>query len=40
MNNFEKITLNINSLVDFLVENTDFSREFWLEFLQREAKFE
>lgn len=40
MNNFQKITQNINSLLDFLVENTQYSREYWLEYLQKEVKYE
>lgn len=40
MNNFQKITQNINSLLDFLVENTDYSREYWKEYLEREASYE
>lgn len=40
MNNFEKITKNINSLLDFLEENTEYSREYWKEWLEREVNYE
>lgn len=40
MNNFQKITQDINSLLDFLVENTEYSREYWLEYLQKEVEYE
>ncbi|WP_148466179.1 hypothetical protein [Peptoniphilus harei] len=40
MNNFQKITQDINSLLDFLVENTQYSREYWLEYLQKEVEYE
>lgn len=40
MNNFQKITQDINSLLDFLVENTQYSREYWLEYLQTEVEYE
>ena len=40
MNNFQKITQDINSLLDFLVENTEYSKEYWLEYLQKEVEYE
>lgn len=40
MNNFQKITQDINSLLDFLVENTEYSREYWLDYLQKEVEYE
>lgn len=40
MNNFQKVTQNIDSLLDFLVENTDYSREYWIEYLEKEVKYE
>ena len=40
MNNFQKVTQNIDSLLDFLVENTEYSREYWLEYLQKEVDYE
>lgn len=40
MNNFQKITQDINKLLDFLVENTQYSREYWLEYLQKEVEYE
>lgn len=40
MNNFQKITQDINKLLDFLVENTEYSREYWLEYLQKEVENE
>lgn len=40
MNNFQKITQNINCLIEFLVENSDYSREYWLEYLQKEVDYE
>lgn len=40
MNNFQKITQDINKLLDFLVENTEYSREYWLDYLQKEVEYE
>ena len=40
MNNFQFITQDINKLLDFLVENTEYSREYWLEYLQKEVDYE
>lgn len=40
MNNFQKITQNIETLLEFLEENTNNSKKYWREFLEKEAKNE
>lgn len=40
MNNFQKITKNIDSLIKFLIKNTDYDEKYWRDYLQQEVKHE
>ncbi len=40
MNNFQKITQNINELIKFLVENSEYSEKYWRDYLEKEVENE